>query len=84
MVANITLMYTALSFYVIAIFERDSREVRCSGILHSIYVQLGTDVSGQPVGPFFKGQPVQARLGLFICFVFISEQKATSAPYNIN
>jgi len=77
-------MYIALDFYVIAIFERDYREVRSSGILHSIYAQLGTDVSGQPIGLIFNGQPVQACLALFICFVFISEQTATSAPYKIN
>jgi len=69
MIANIAWMSIALNFYVIAIFERDSREVRSSGILHSIYAYLGTDVKGQTIGPIFKGQPVQACLAFFCIYL---------------
>ena len=30
-----------------------------SGILHSIQLQFLTDVSGQPIGPIFKGQEIR-------------------------
>jgi len=69
MVENIAWMCIALNFYVIAIFERDSREVRSSGILHSIYAYLGTDVKGQPIGPISKDQPVQACLAIFFFYL---------------
>jgi len=34
-------------------------DVRCSGILCSVDCYLGTDLSGQPIGPNFKAQAVQ-------------------------
>jgi len=34
-------------------------DLRSFGILHSVEWQFATDVSGQPIGPIFKGQAVQ-------------------------
>ena len=32
-------------------------DLKSSAMLHSVYCKLATDVSGQPIGPIFKGQP---------------------------
>jgi len=34
-------------------------DFRSSGMLSSVFWQLLTDVSGQPIGPILKGQAVQ-------------------------
>jgi hypothetical protein len=34
------------------------RDIRSSGMLRSVNWYFGTDVSRQPVGPFFKGQAI--------------------------
>jgi len=42
--------------YVISKWNQD---LRSSGMLSSVRWYLRTDVSGQPIGPIFKSQPVQ-------------------------
>jgi len=42
--------------YVISKYNQD---LRPSGMLSSVCWYLLTDVSGQPIGPIFKSQPVQ-------------------------
>ena len=41
------------------LLPRCKRELRYFGILRSVELQFRSDVSGQPVGPIFKGQAVQ-------------------------
>jgi hypothetical protein len=42
-------------------------ELRSPGILRSVEWQFRTDVSGQPVGPIFKGQAVKEECYFIPC-----------------
>jgi len=44
--------------------DRETRDVRSFGIWRGVGWQLVTDVSGQPIGPNFKGQVVKEELSL--------------------
>ena len=54
------------------------RELSSSGLLRSEYWQFLTDVSGQPIGPFFKGHSL--KMGPKVC----PETSARNCHYTLS